>query len=333
MKFLLVCLYLCLFVFNANVMCSQQWCPLENGDAIEVIAPSYGSLTNLIGIEENIKKIGFSANIAPGLIAEQQLGYANTEEYRKSSFRKAISKAAPAKVVWALRGGRGASSLFSEGTEPFNEAHSGTPKLFIGFSDATAIHLYLNVVLNWPSLHGVVLAYNKDVNPIVNKETSLSGYRDILTGKVRELSYILDPINDLARTIENIDSTSVIGGNASLIQRSIGTSTCPQTIDKIFFIEDTGEAPTKLYEIITHFRRAGLLNAPKAIMLGSFSITREEYVNFLTLFLEQIDNNIPVYEANYFGHGDSNFPLFFNTPAGIKLESKRVTLKVSTNNW
>lgn len=228
-----------------------------------------------------------------------------------------------------MRGGRGSSSLFAERIDQFTEL-AKTPKLFIGFSDITAIHLYVGTMLGWPSLHW---GYNQ-------KDSFFEEIIPILKGDVRELHYKLKPVNACAENIQLIDNTIVVGGNASLIQRSIGTDTMPDTADKILFMEDIEEAPTRINEMFIHFDRAGLLKGPKAIILGDFisdldETDREGYQIVEEMFAKQMDDrSIPLFQSNDFGHGPVNRPLFFNTPTKILRQTSGVaTLINATNNW
>jgi muramoyltetrapeptide carboxypeptidase len=235
-------------------------------------------------------------------------------------------------VVWAIRGGRGSSSIFAEGIDQFRNFVKA-PKLFIGFSDITAIHLYINTVLGWPSLHWGYLKEGRE--KIIFDEIAA-----LLKGEIKELHYKLTPVNASAKQVKIIDDTYIIGGNASLIQRSIGTDTMPDTKDKILFMEDVEEAPTRINELFTHFDRAGLFKKPKAIILGDFisdldETDKEGYRILEEMFAKQMDQrSIPVFHSGEFGHILTNKPLFLNTPTKIIQQVSGVpTLINATNNW
>ena len=230
-----------------------------------------------------------------------------------------------------MRGGRGSSSLFAEGLDKFTSL-AQTPKLFMGFSDITAIHLYVNTVLGCPSLHW---GYNQN-----QKDSFFEEIIPILKGVVRDLHYKLKPVNACAKKVQSIDNTSIVGGNASLVQRSIGTDTMLDTTDKILFMEDIEEAPTRINELFTHFDRAGLFKKPKAIILGDFisdldDADKEGYQILEEMFAEQMDDrSIPLFQSNDFGHGPINRPLFLGTPTKIINQvSGTSTLINATNNW
>lgn len=313
---------------------SFEWEPLIEGGKIHIVAPSYGSedtKTHLKTAIAYIEKNGFVAEAPDDLIIPQPLGYANTREFRRQHLRD-VFFSETVEVVWAIRGGRGASSI-TMALE--NLPVPVKPKRILGFSDTTALHL-LAAKWGWPSLHCPVLAYHQDGAHAVNKQTSLRPIFDILTGKTQEVSYQLTPLNRIAQEYEGTIDSQVRGGNASLIQRKLGTPLHLKTESKILFLEDTGEVGTKFAEIMTHFQDTGLFKGVDAVILGDFEeglteaqpsdlmIAKQEFLDDMT------DLKIPVLESTEFGHGDVNHPLPFGTPAHLEFQGPdKVNLRVS----
>ncbi len=310
---------------------ARRWSFLNPGDSIHIVAPSYGAPDNYLEtVCQNILNYGFKPEIPLDIIVPQPLGYSNTEFYRARHLEKVLTDDR-VKVIWALQGGRGSSLLLpflKDLPEPIS------PKLIVGFSDITALHLWA-ATRNWPSLHGIVLTYNKETWAKGNKDSSIDDVIAILKGDIQELEYELNPLNQAARK-DLIITAPIVGGNLSLIQRSIGTETHLQTAGKILFLEDKDEAPTRLYESLNHLERAGLFESPKAIILGHFTIEDpdiDKYKIVQHVFAEKMDKlNIPVIHSINFGHGDKNYPLPFHTAAALGLGPHEITLKVKTNN-
>ncbi len=329
------------FLFILNFFSAQstplQWEFLQEGDKINVLAQSYGNDTTkqyLATAKTVIQENGFKLDAPDDLISPQALEYANTVQYRQEHLKKVLLSE-ETKVVWTMRGGRGASGIILslDGLSSPSKV-----KLILGFSDATALHL-LAAKWGWPSLHCPVLAYNQEIAPAVNKATSLKLVFDILSGKTQEVSYTLSRLNKVAQSSRESMTSSIVGGNASVVQRSIGTETHLKTNGKILFLEDTGEPATKFLEIMTHFQRARLFESVKAIILGDFKsglseaqctdlgIAKNQFLETMTTF------NIPVLGSEHFGHGDLNYPLPFGTLATLNFQSSgEVDLRVKTNN-
>lgn len=329
-KFILFFTYVAFSIIGA-VDSTVRWEYLNEGDGIHVIAtssaPTKGSLEKVSVFLTGQK---FKPIVPTDLVAEgQPFSRANTIEYRTDHFLKTLNS--DEKCIWSMRGGRGSSEIFADplflDPEIFKTFRNLPPKLFIGFSDFTAIHL-LAAKLSWPSLHGVVLNFNKEMEGVVNAGTSLDLYFKILRGEVRELKYDLIPSNEFAK--DALLDSSIIGGNLSLLQRSVGTLLYPNTKGNILFIEDTGEVGSKLHEVLVHIERAGLFDNPVAVIWGNFqSDDVTGIADAKSLFLQRMQKrNIPVFSSDDFGHGINNWPLPFGTPAKIEPGGKLI---VKTN--
>ncbi|MBW8309265.1 MAG: LD-carboxypeptidase [Candidatus Paracaedibacteraceae bacterium] len=221
---------------DTNVL-EKRWSFLTEGDSIHIVAPAYGAPNNYLEtVRQNILKYGFKPEIPIDISVPQPLGYSNTDFYRANHLKKVLTDD-KVKVIWALQGGRGSSLLL-----PFLKdlSQSISPKLIVGFSDITALHLWA-ATRNWPSLHGIVLTYNRETWTKGNKDSSMDDIMAILKEDRQEVDYKLEPLNQTSRKDLTITGP-VVGGNLSLIQRSIGTDAHLQTAGKILFLEDKDEA-------------------------------------------------------------------------------------------
>ncbi|WP_032113665.1 S66 peptidase family protein [Candidatus Paracaedibacter symbiosus] len=325
-------LFLPLVFFINHSWGAEKWNVLEPGNNIHVIAPGYGNHDGSVEhARKAILKMGYEPLIPDDLINPHPLGYSNTEEYRAAHLKEALCD--ETKIVWALRGGRGSSLLLPS----LQDIPLSTPaKLIVGFSDITALHLWA-AARNWPSLHGIVLGYNKEANHAVNAEASLNEILPILTGEIQELTYKFLPLNKAAQQEGRFVRGPIVGGNVSLIQRSIGTETQLNTSRKILFLEETGEQATKLMESLNHMERSRLLDSLQAVIWGNFNYAPEEHTKYQWLreaLAEKLEErNIPFIHSDEFGHGKKNHPLPFNTPAILSfLNTEEASLTVKTNN-
>ncbi|AIL13401.1 hypothetical protein IM40_07680 [Candidatus Paracaedimonas acanthamoebae] len=312
-----------------------EWEPLKEGRKVHIIAPSSGPEETKAYLNTSItflKENGFSAEAPNDLIIPQPLGYANTLAYRQKHLKEVLF-AENVDVVWALRGGRGASKVIM----PLEDlAAPSRIKLILGYSDTTVVHL-LAAKWGWPSLHCSVLAYHQDGAQVVNKKTSLQPIFDILLGKTQEVSYNLEPLNSIAQECQGTIYSQIRGGNASVIQRSIGTLTHLKTSGRILFLEDTGEPATKFLEMMTQFQRARLFKEVEAIILGDFEngLNDSQRLDLRlakkTFAEEMSEFKIPVLGSDCFGHADFNDPLPFGTPTQLDFQGpNEVNLRVST---
>ncbi|MCB0392487.1 MAG: LD-carboxypeptidase, partial [Bdellovibrionales bacterium] len=131
----------------------QVWQSLEPGDIVDIIAPASSSTgKDFQNALRFVHKMGFIPR-APKDIFGKDLLCANSDEKRFVHLKKALY-AKDSKVIWSLRGGYGSLRLYPYLTKVKPPTKK---KLFIGYSDTTAIHHFLNQKWNWQSLHGTML--------------------------------------------------------------------------------------------------------------------------------------------------------------------------------
>ena len=310
-------------------MGNNNWVYLQKNDPVYVIAPSSlpqnldNYLVYLTSISEAVTNLSFTAEIAADLIApNQDLFSANNLAYRVASFIAALNSAC--KAIWAIRGGYGAAKLI-----PFLKDIPAPvqPKLLVGFSDITALHLFVNKFWHWPSLHAPGLN-------LLIKEHKLSDSAELtaalLKGEISQLEYQqFTPLNQLAKETTEINS-EIIGGNLALVQTSLGTIWEINANDKIIFLEDVAEAPYRVDRMLNHLLQAGVFDSVKAVIFGSFTYKNSELMmQVLTQFAMQL--LVPVIKTDLFGHLiDSNFPLPLGTNSSIKINDNNITLICQT---
>jgi muramoyltetrapeptide carboxypeptidase len=125
---------------------------LKSKDKIEVIIPGYAVRKDIVrDVLLQLKKLGYQ----PLLPANANRGHsfhAQTDQVRFALLKKALLSKND--IVWSLRGGYGSNRLMPALAKLKKPKQK---KLFIGISDVTSIHAFLNQVWKWPSLHGSLL--------------------------------------------------------------------------------------------------------------------------------------------------------------------------------
>src|SRR5690606_20026564 len=113
MKILRLSVILCNLIFSYAHSTPFQWEPLTESNKIHIVAPSYGNedtQQHLNKAKEVLRESNFISEVPEDLINSQLLGYSNTLQYRQEHLKK-ILDSNDSSVVWALRGGRGASEV------------------------------------------------------------------------------------------------------------------------------------------------------------------------------------------------------------------------------
>lgn len=300
--------------------------PLKVGSIVDVIAPgSSKSKGSLSGALKVLHEWGLKPSMPHDLFGEDLL-YAHNNQRRFEIVRDAFYNP-HSHVVWALSGGYGSTRLIP-GLASLQAPV--TPKTLIGFSDLTALQIFVSECWGWTALHGPVLAQIADGT--VDKN-SIHHIKSIVFGEKKSLTYEpLQPLNDCARAHPPLEAL-VSGGNISMIQSGIGTVWQINTSGKIIFFEDVDERAYRTAERLEHLRQAGVFEKPRAVIFSNFSWNRqmEEDPSFTHKILERFASEVyfPVFRHQGIGHGVRNLTIPVNAPGKLERLKSSSVLSVS----
>ena len=282
--------------------------PLRPGDTIGVIAPAGAVYEDLLarGVRA-LEASGFRVVLAEGILARK--GYlAGTEQQRAETLAHFFERDDIA-AIFCARGGFGSIQLLPALDPGLIRAH---PKIFVGFSDVTAL-------LNWMSqCCGVVVFHG----PMVAVEFAgeleggvSSGFWDALTGK-RRLWQIKG--SGVLRAGSGPVRGALAGGCLSVLVTTLGTPYEIDTAGKIVFLEDVGERPYRIERMLTHLRMAGKLDHVAGIVTGAFNDCESGAERDVTEVLADVfaDASYPVVTGLPCGHATPNTLL----PIGLTAE-------------
>ena len=211
------------------------------------------------------------------------------------------------KAVIGGTGGYGATRMIPY-LEP--EIFRRNPKIFAGYSDITALHLWLMRQAGLRVFHGPTV---DDLIPISRDPSTASLLTAMTTPKPSTRFG-----RDVARAVRpGRVSGRLTGGNLSLVQQSIGTSYEIDTRDAILFLEETYDPMSFADERLVHLRAAGLLKDVKGIVFGHISLDRSEEDEFEDFLLDLVsDLDVPILMDFPAGHEVPNLTL----PLGTEVE-------------
>jgi len=163
----------------------QKYCSDQKGTIYLIASSSQYDENAIPEIEKAFSSLCYSVDQRYLDQKPTRLGYVNTDENRAKTLTDALSDR-NVRYLWFVRGGSGALNLYPALHSSRKRISLSTPKMIVGFSDVTAIHSFVNHELNWPSVHGVVAAYNKNINQIdknktLNLKSSLNEVFDTLS--------------------------------------------------------------------------------------------------------------------------------------------------------
>lgn len=300
------------------------WKPLELSDVVDVIAPGFASTAaELEGARRFLQSWGLQARIPKDLYGRDVL-CANTDEIRFRVLRDALL-ARDSKAVWCIRGGYGANRLIPELSRLRKPI--GAPKLFIGLSDVTTLHVFLNQNWHWPTVHGPLLDRlgNRAALPRYEREM-----KRFVFGELAEMRFSgLRPMNDLARRKGLVIDGEVSGGNLIVLQSTIGTRAQWQTAGRILFFEEIGERGYRIDRVLEHFDQLGYFKRARAIIFGQFTGGKErDGRSLIPHVLKRFAANasIPVLQGLQSGHDMIQRPVPFGAPSRLVFDGRRAEL-------
>lgn len=287
---------------------------LRKGDIIGIIAPA-SPVTN----EETqpaiqiIKQQGYTVLEGDHLYDTQ--GYlAGRDEDRLNDLHE-MFRNNNIKAVLCARGGYGTPRLLDKVDYDLIKEN---PKLFIGYSDITALLLAIYHKTGLVVWHGPMLRGTE------GREDNISNLLNILSsgGVIKS-----------GLTAENVLKKGkargrLLGGNLSLISSLLGTPYMPSLEGVILFIEDKGEPLYRIDRMLTQLKLAGVLEGVRGLIAGEFKdCVDTQEIN--RLLFETVSRDCPVYTGFPAGHGKENHPLPFGVEAELDTESLTFNVNAS----
>jgi muramoyltetrapeptide carboxypeptidase len=239
------------------------------------------------------------------------------------------------KAVFCIRGGYGAAMLLDKIDFPLIQRN---PKIFIGYSDITALHLGIHRATGLVTFHGPI---------------TLSRFTDYTLENFKRAIFEPKPLGRLTnppeepkirpthptRTLRAGKATGpLIGGNLSLISSTLGTPWEIQTDGKILFIEDVDEQPYSMDRMLTHLRLAGKFKNIRGLVLGECAdcTPRDYKPSYESTFSlgEVLDNvlgdlPVPMVSGLTIGHTSDQLTLPLGIRATLDAADASLTLEES----
>ena len=285
---------------------------ITKGDTIVVVTPSYTPRPSYLerGVK-SLKHAGFKVVLDAEVSVSRR--FQRSEDERRAENLMGLWLNPEFKAVVAATGGYGAVRVI-----PYLDANifRNNPKSFVGYSDITALHLWLMRHAGIRVFHGPTV---DDLIPST-RDPSMASFVAALT-QPRPAAKLGKGI---ARVVRQGKATGrLTGGNLSLVQQSVGTHYEVDTNDAILFLEETKDPMSVLDERLVHMRAAGLLKKVKGIVIGELPIDRSEEDDFENFLLDNFaDLDVPILVDFPAGHGAQNLTLPFGTQVDLVAEEK-----------
>jgi len=270
---------------------------LGPGSSIALVAPS--SPFEADSYERGVQILRSAGyEVVPGKNIFKKDGYlAGTDVERLQDLTEAVLDPKIEAII-CIRGGYGSGRLLPR--IPFSTFRLN-PKLFIGHSDITFLHLGLMSRAGWTTFHGPNL---------IGMSEAPGSVLEVLSGKA-SYQWALEPGQVLR---PGAAEGRVLGGNLSCLAHLVGTPYMPDMTGALLLIEDCGEALYRLDRMMNHLKLAGILPSIGAILLGEFTSCAENNDICLMVMDHVREYDFPVVHGLPFGHGSRNEVIPFGAP-------------------
>lgn len=303
---------------------------LRRGDLVGLVAPSgYTSDAAIEKAVRHIESLGF--RVKQGAWLREVWGnYGGTVAARIADLH-GMFRDPEVKAVWAIRGGSGCISLLKHLDYALIRAN---PKVLLGYSDITALHLAIRRHAGLVTFHGPVAS------------STPSAYAD---GHLLSVLMEPQPTYTIAMAPENaqrareephyavrtvhggVATGPLVGGNLSLVSALAGTPYAADWKDAILFIEEVNEEPYRIDRWMTQLDLAGGFDKAAALMIGicencgpqgeGSSLTLDE-----TLDVHLKPLRVPAVTGYSFGHIRHQFTIPLGIRARLDTAAQTVTL-------
>lgn len=244
--------------------------PLMKKNTIGLIAPA-GPLRN-IKVEEikyELNKLGYKVKIGKSCYLSYK-GYLSGSDKERAIDLERMFLDKDVNAILCIRGGYGCTRILD--LIDFNIIRD-YPKIFIGFSDITALHIAINQKSNLATYHGIMASSIQKWD-----EFTYASLIEALT--FQDKLVIKNPYDE--KFISLYDGSCegrLIGGNLSLITSTLGTEYEIDTKGKILFIEEIGEYTYKIDKMLNHLQMAGKFQNCQGIIFGEFTNCNKAFDN------------------------------------------------------
>ena len=166
-------------------------------------------------------------------------------------------------AIVCVRGGYGTLRLLPGLDYDAARAH---PKLVVGYSDITALHLALYTKAGLTGLSGPMAASDW---PDLDAASEAQFWR-LANGEA--------PVEIVGPGGEQLEGMRpgraegvLLGGNLTLVAALVGTPYLPDMTGAILFLEEVGEPPYRIDRLLAQLRLAGVLDQLGGLVLGGFT--------------------------------------------------------------
>ncbi len=269
---------------------------LKPGDTIGIVAPA-GPFDHDLFMQglSALQSMGFQTRVPDEVF--DKTGYLAGSDAQRARLVNQLFKETDVQAIVCARGGFGCLRMLPLVDFDIIDAH---PKVFVGFSDITALLAAITRRSGLVTFHGPMVTPLATASELTLRSLSAA----ITSDTPLEIAPTAGVVLQAGRA-----TGPVIGGNLATLCHLLGTPFEAGFKDHILLLEDRGEAPYRIDRMLSQMKLAGSFNGIAGIILGSF----EDCGNLddiYRIFQDRFqDLHIPILAGFDVGHGKRNLTL------------------------
>jgi muramoyltetrapeptide carboxypeptidase len=239
---------------------------LKKGDAVGLIAPSSPAPAGQIEpCKSLLASWGYKVKEGNGIYSSLHGYLAGPAALRAADIHAMFADPA-VKAIFCLRGGDGSCQVMDKLDLGLIRAN---PKIFVGYSDITNFHVFLNQKAGLVTFHGPMVYSN--MLKAYDDFTKAAFEAALALGAASRLD-LKNPEGEPFKALRPGQAEGMItGGNLSLICSMLGTPYEINTEGKILFFEDVNESIRHVDRMLHHLKYSGKLDQTAGVVVGDFS--------------------------------------------------------------
>ena len=279
---------------------------LRPGDTVGLVEPAgfTDDAFDLELVKAAIVAMGLKPKAAPHLAA--RYGYLAGRDRDRAADLNAMYADDEVRAVFAVRGGWGSAR-----TLPFLDWKTirANPKLLIGFSDITALHMAFAARAGFTTIHGPGAASSwGKFSWDAFRGLAFDGGTPLYLPAAGSEDRLVQRIGQVRTFRPGRASGRLLGGNLTVLSALMGTPYLPDFTGAILFLEDVDEAEYRIDRMLTQLALGGVLGKVAGVVFGQCTDCRARGPSYGGFTLSEVlaqhlePLGVPAFQGAQIGH-------------------------------
>ena len=237
---------------------------IQQGGTIGILCPS-----SPIGegdaekCKERLEALGYNVVVGKSAVSRHGGYLAGDDQLRADDINRMFADPS-IDGIFCIRGGYGSSRVMQLLDI---ETIKNNPKVFVGYSDITNLHVLLNQSADMPTLHGPMV-YSNLLND--GDAYTMSSFFDHLKFP-KNIAFSNPEGVEIKAMTSGVAEGKIVGGNLAILVAGIGTPYELDTAGKLLFIEEIGESSYRVDRMLQQLIDSGKIDACNGLIFGDFN--------------------------------------------------------------